>query len=126
MSKDDESMNRLQLQYLYTVEDYSTFEISVQSGDFSGKSHVCLSGASIHQAIYALSTMDANLKGTCKLQDCDSDDYLQFSFLKLGQLQITGQLGGSINPQYLVFQMQADQTLLREILLAFRSVSPTK
>ncbi len=109
-------MDQIILTHQYTAEDYFTFSVIVNSGEFSGSSNFCLSKATLKDAIVSLNKLYEDLNGTYKINDCDSDDYISFEFLKLGHIEITGQLGGSYNPQHLCFQFVSDQTVLQALI----------
>ena len=103
-------MNQITLEALYAVEEYITFSVSVNSNGFSGNTNFCLSKASLHEAIRALTSMYDSLSGFCAFQDFDSDDYIHCEALPLGHIRFSGQLGGSCNDQFLRFNFTSDQT----------------
>lgn len=112
-------MNQIVLTHQYTVENYFTFSVYVHSGGFSGISNFCLSERSLKDAIISLNKLCESLSGMYQINDCDSNDYILFEFLKLGHIKITGQLGGNYNPQYLCFQFISDQTVLQAVISTF-------
>lgn len=112
-------MDKITLTHQYTIEDYFTFSVFVNSGEFSGFSNFCLSKVALKDAIISLNKLYESLSGTYQINDYDSDDYILFEFLNLGHIKITGQLGGSYNPQYLCFQFISDQTVLQVIISTF-------
>lgn len=115
-------MNYISLDHLYTVDGYLTFFVVVKSGSFSGASNFCLSEAKLRETSLILNDLYKKLSGACQINDYDSDDFISFEFLKLGHLKITGQLGGSYNPQYLRFQFISEQTVLQSIITTFNTV----
>lgn len=115
-------MNSFDFEHLYTVQDYSTFSIKVQSNEFSGISNFCLSKENIKIAVKKLCEMYEKLNGVSEFNDSDSDDFIKFEMEKLGQLSISGQLGGSHNEQYLIFKMISDQTILTKIIKVLSEV----
>jgi len=122
---DDDHMGSLIFEYEYAIGDYITFTKKVISGMFAGTYGFCLSCDSLKEAVLALSEMYKELKGAYQINDYDSDDYVLFEFAKQGHLKISGQVGGSHNQQYLVYQFMSDQTVLNEIILYFRNACST-
>jgi len=113
-------MGSIDFVYECTVQGYTTFTKKVISGSFSGTYGFCLSGNSLDEAINVLSEMYNGLKGTYRINDYDSNDFVLFEFAKLGHLKISGQVGGGHNQQYLVYEFMTDQTVLNEIISCFR------
>ena len=116
-------MESLVFEYLYTVEGYITFTVRVQSGEFSGASSLCMPKSSFQDAISSLNDMYNNLKGTYQINDCDSDDFIQFEFLDLGHIKVSGQVGGSHREQFLNYQFVTDQTVLNSIISDFKRMA---
>ena len=115
-------MESIIFDYRYTVEGYVTFTITVKSGEFSGASNFCISESLLKDTISALSKMYNSLKGKYQMNDYDSDDFMCFEMENLGHMTITGQLGGSYNIPFLKYQIQADQTILGEIISNFKDM----
>ena len=115
-------MGDIVFEYLYTVEGYITFSIKVKVGDFAGASNFCISESFLKNTISDLSEMCKNLKGKYQMNDYDSDDFMCFEMENLGHMTITGQLGGSYNIPFLKYQIQADQTILGEIISNFKDM----
>jgi hypothetical protein len=112
----------VKFEHQYTVEGYLTFTVKVVSGEFSGSSTFCISESSLKEAISILSEMYNKLKGTYRMNDYDSDDFMLFEFQNLGHICISGQVGGSHREQYLRYQYNTDQTILAEIITDFKSM----
>ena len=119
-------MSNIKLEYLYTVQEYVTFHIYVQSGNFSGESNFCMPKKILTEAIVSLSNVHENLKGSYQINDYDSDDYILFKMLKLGHMEITGQVGGSYNDQFLRYQFECDQTDLLCIIQTLKEFTTRK
>ena len=115
-------MNSIIFEYQYIVEDYITFKVRVVSGEFSGTSNFCILESSLRTAIASLSEMYNTLKGFCRMNDFDSDDFISFKMNSLGHMTITGQLGGSYNIPFLKYENHADQTILLDIISNFKSM----
>lgn len=109
-------MDSITFIHQYTVENYFSFSVAVKSGAFSGSSSFCLSEIMLKDAVTSLNKLYENLSGTYQINDYDSDDYVFFEFLNLGHVLVSGQLGGSYNPQHLCFQFISDQTALLEVI----------
>jgi hypothetical protein len=122
LNKVGDDMEKMTFAHQYTVEGYITFTISVVSRGFSGVSSFCISESSLKEAIYTLSEMYNNLKGSYQMNDYDSDDFISFEFQNLGHIGISGQVGGSHREQYLKYQFMTDQTVLTEIISDFKSM----
>ena len=55
--------NKLELEYLYTVEDYITYIVKVTSNGFSGASNFCISKELLRDTVSDLSKMYKDLEG---------------------------------------------------------------
>lgn len=109
------------LEYLYTVEDYITLSIRVKSGEFSGQSNFCISKERINLIIEKLREMQENLLGSITLDDYDSDAHIIFKVSGLGQLVITGQIGGSHEEHTMKFKFVSDQYIIHGLINTFIS-----
>lgn len=115
-------MDNIEFEYLYSVEKYTTFNVTVKSGNFSGRSGFCVSEAALQESVESLNAIYERLSGAYTLTDYDSDDYILFEFQHLGHLVIAGQLGGSYSEQFLKFKMNSDQTLLQQIIVQLKQM----
>lgn len=113
-------MYSIQLEYQYTVQGYVTFSVYVHSQGFSGISNFCLSEEAIHTAIVSLTDIYEKLHGEYEIRDSESDDYILIKSLSYGHFSVFGQLGGSYNSQYLKYELQIDQTDLKQIIESFQ------
>ena len=107
---------KLNIEHLYTVEDYFTFNIKVKSEEFSGASNFCMSRESIVSIIENLSKMYEELKGYCEIKDYDSDANVKIEMDKYGHLYVFGQIGGSHEEHFMKFKFNADQTFLNTLI----------
>lgn len=114
--------NQIDFEHLYTVEGYSTFRVVVVSGQFSGTSNFCVSNEKLSLVINNLTKIYEEFKGTCEMQDFDSDGFITFEITSIGHVIIKGQIGGSHEDQYLRFNMRTDQTILSKIISDIKSV----
>jgi len=115
-------MGKINFVHEYTVEGYITFSIKIISGEFSGTSSFCLSKSTLLNAILALGEMYNQLEGAYQINNYDNDDFILFEFAKHGHLNISGQVGGSHNQQFLVYNFMTDQTALHEVISTFHKV----
>ena len=115
-------MDKISFEHQFTVEGYLTFSVRVISGDFSGSANFCISEIALKEVISALSEVYNCLKGTCQMNDYDSDDFNLFETEKLGHIIVTGQIGGSHRRQYLNYQFITEQTVLAEIISDFKNM----
>ncbi|MHB1453779.1 MAG: WapI family immunity protein, partial [Saccharofermentanales bacterium] len=109
----DNKLNLLNFTHQFTVEGYITFLIQVKSGSFSGESSFCISAEILKNSIFVLEEIYNLLTGSCTINDYDSDDFITFEMQKNGHMIVRGQVGGSHNSQYLIYELQSDQTLLK-------------
>ena len=116
-------MGTIQLDFIRKTGYYISFAVSVCSGYFSGRSVFCMTQASISSAIAALSFLNRELSGEYTVYDGDSNDYIRICFKKYGRLQISGQLGGSYNEEYLVSSFESDQTGLTALIESMRKLA---
>jgi len=116
-------MGCITFEYQYMVDEYIVFNKTIVSGEFSGSSTFCLSKDSLKEAILSLDEMNSRLSGTYQINDYDSNDFVLFEFLKHGHVKISGQVGGTHNRQYLVYEFSTDQTLLGEVILSLSHLS---
>jgi hypothetical protein len=114
--------NEIIFEYLYTVDNYVTFNLKIKSGDFAGSSNFCISKEKIVSIVETLSNMNKDLTGSCELRDYDSDAYIKIEMLKLGHLCIYGQIGGSHQDQFLKFKLTSDQTILNNFIYVFKKI----
>ena len=113
-------MDEITFEYLYTVEGYITFIVTVKAGAFSGASGFCIAESWLKNAIFFLSDMYRTLNGSYQMDDYDSDDFMCFEMETLGHMKVTGQVGGSHNTKFLNYECRADQTMLAEIIASFK------
>jgi hypothetical protein len=117
----DADGKKLIIEHLYTVEDYFTFNIKVQSGEFIGASHFCISKENILSIVEVLSKMYETLSGCCEINDNDSDAHINLEIDKLGHIHMTGQIGGSHEEHSMKFKYSTDQTALSALIQNLKS-----
>ena len=106
----------LHVEYLYSVEGYTTFYVQVKSGVFVGETNFCIPESNLNKIIKELSIMYNALEGGCIIEDNDSDSVLNFHLDKLGLLVVQGQVGGSHEKHYMKFEYYTDQTILKPLI----------
>lgn len=98
------------------MENYFTFKIFIKSNLFSGRNIFSLSKENLIQYIKSLEKLLLELDGELKIEDLDSDDFINIKFIdKIGHIKVQGQLGGSFNEQYVIFCFYSDQTFLQNL-----------
>ena len=109
-------MKSISFEYIETKQGYITFNKAVVSGEFSGSSNFCLSIDALSDAIIYINKIYVELNGEFQINDYDSNDFILFKVEKYGHVKISGQVGGTHRKQYLVYEMDTDQTFLKEII----------
>src|SRR5687767_9661467 len=75
----------------YLVEMNFTFDLTIRSNDFSGKSHFCVRRDEIDTFCNDLMKMHSSLTGSSQLNDNDSDSLINFTIHENGHLVVSGQ-----------------------------------
>jgi len=114
--------NQLIVDHLYTVHGYSTFNVKVKSGEFTGASNFCIPRERILSITETLSEMHKELKGRCEINDSDSDAYIVMEMDKLGHMYVCGQIGGSHEEHVLKFKYPTDQTVLVDLIRILKTL----
>jgi hypothetical protein len=107
------------VKHLYTVEDYLTFNIQVKSGEFAGQSNFCVSKEKVGEIIQSLEEANKKLLGRSEIDDYDSDAHLVIEATRLGQVVVSGQIGGSHGEHSMRFKFTSDQTILERLINLF-------
>lgn len=118
----NEESKQVVLQAKYLVQQHYTFFIKVISGEFRGKSHFCLSVKEIRRLIMDLGEMRKNLDGTTKIRDYDSDSFLEFLMFDHGHLEVSGQVGSSVDDHFMTFQFTTDQTAIQSFIVGLQGI----
>lgn len=114
--------NYIEFNNIYSIDGYSTYNVTVVAGFFSGCCTFCIHHNDINEHIIKINNMITTLSGKLKIFDCESDAYLEFYFVNQQNFYVIGQVGGSHEDNVLKFKLKADQTLLlklRENLLDY-------
>ncbi len=107
---------KFNIAYTDTENDYFHLMIQVQSGMFSGASEFCISRKIIIEIVETLKNMHKTLKGSCKINDFDSDGYIMIEMQNLGHVCISGQMGGTHQDHYMKFKFITDQGMLPNLI----------
>ena len=91
-------------------------KVSVKVKDFSGEFTYCIEDENLQKYTALLEIFDLEESGQFKLEDMDSDSHIIFEKTKHGHMNIMGRLGSTFRNNYLVFEMSADQTVIRGLI----------
>ncbi|MCB0371941.1 MAG: hypothetical protein KDD31_02905 [Muricauda sp.] len=103
----------------YLVYVNFTFDLTVVSDGFSGISHFCARRDQLEKMCFELTKMHLKLSGKTKLEDNDSDAYVEFEMESNGKLNVVGQVGGTHEEHFLKFKFQTDQTCIPHFVKDF-------
>ena len=90
--------------------------VQVRVKDFSGKFAFCMEESDLNDYVNSLEELDRAEQGGFRFSDMDSDSFILFEKTKLGHMKISGQLGMAFRNNYLVFEMDADQTVIADLI----------
>lgn len=113
---------KLAIEYLYCVENHYTMTFKVKSKGFSGESNFCIPKDTLTGVLNKLKSMSQNLSGSVQIRDIDSDALINLEMMKLGKLEVSGQIGGSHEDHYMQFKFKSDQTLLISFVRFIKSI----
>lgn len=102
--KDVDSSSKLSFATRYLVQVNFTFDLSVKSDMFSGIAHFCVRKDEIESLCDELNNMTKNFNGTFRLQDYDSDGYIEFTISSTKTIDIYGQLGGTHEDNFMHYK----------------------
>lgn len=116
----------------YLVQINFTFDLTVLSNGFGGTAHFCVRREQLEKMCVDLTSMHLRLSRTTKLEDNDSDAFVEFQIEPNGQLNVIGQIGGTHEDHFVKFKFQTDQTCIPRFvqdfnfLLKYEEGYPTK
>ncbi|MEZ5059208.1 MAG: hypothetical protein R2879_19405 [Saprospiraceae bacterium] len=113
---------RLSFATRYLVQITFTFDLAVLSDGFSGTAHFCVRREQLERMCADLTNMHLKLSGTTKLDDNDSDGFIEFEIEPNGRLNVSGQIGGSQEDNFVKFKFQTDQTCIPPFVQDFKSL----
>ena len=100
---------------IYKLEN-SELMVQVKVKDFSGQFAYCIEDSNLKDYISSLEELDKSEQGEFRFSDMDSDSFICFEKTKLGHMKISGQLGMTFRNNYLTFEMDADQTVITNLI----------
>ena len=95
---------------------YIPFGIRIKLKDFEGKFEYHIESERLKQDISSLSNIYLTLNGEYILHDMESDSFLKFLMINNGKMIFNGRLGSTHQPNYLTFEIEADQTFLKNMI----------
>lgn len=113
---------RLAFAVRHLVQINFTFDVIVLSGDFHGTSHFCVRREQIKEMCENLRAMHVKLSGLTKLEDEDSDAFVEFEIEPNGRLTVRGQVGGTHEDHFMKFKFQTDQTSIPAFVQDFNTL----
>ena len=117
--KTNTETERLSFATRYLVQINFTFDLKVLSDGFSGSSHFCVRRDQLEKMCADLTNMHLVLSGTTMLDDNDSDGFVEFKIELNGQLNVSGQVGGTHEDHFVKFKFQTDQTCIPQFVQDF-------
>ena len=93
-----------------------TLLVQVKVKDFSGQFCYCIEDENLADYVQYLKQLDESEQGEFKFDDMDSDSFIHFEKTKVGHIKISGQLGMTFRNNYLIFEMDADQTVITNLI----------
>jgi hypothetical protein len=103
-----DSTNRLSFATRYLVQVNFTFDLTVKSDSFSGTAHFCVRKDEIESLCNELNKMTKSFNGACRLQDNDSDGFIEFAIGSTRKVGIYGQLGGTHEDNFMQYKFTSD------------------
>lgn len=113
---------RLSFATRYLVQINFTFDLTVLSDGFAGTSHFCVRKDQIEMMCNDLIGMHSKLHGNTRLEDNDSDAFVEFEIEAYGRLNVCGQVGGTHEEHFVKFKFQTDQTCIIDFVNDFMSL----
>ena len=100
---------------IYKLEN-GELMVQVNVKDFSGQFAYCIEDSNLKDYISSLEELDKSEQGEFRFSDMDSDSFIYFEKTKFGHMKISGQLGMTFRNNYLMFEMDADQTVITNLI----------
>lgn len=98
----------LSLNTRHLVQISFTFDLSVSVNSYNGQSHFCVRKDQLKQLVNELSKLNSNPLVNAKLEDNDSDAYLNFKGNSVNSVLIEGQVGGTHEECFLKFAFETN------------------
>ena len=106
----------------YLVEINFTFDLTVLADGFAGTSHFCVRRDQLEKMCSDLTNMHLTLSGTTILNDNDSDGFVEFEIMLNGRLNVSGQVGGTHEDNFVKFKFKTDQTCIPDFVQDFKNL----
>jgi len=97
-----------------------TFDVTALSNRFCGTSHFCVRNDQLEKMCTDLGNMQTRLSGTTRLDDNESDAFIEFVIESRGRLNVIGQIGGTHEDNFMKFQFHTDQTAITQFVQGFK------
>ena len=120
--KTNTETERLSFTTRYLVYINFTFDLTVLSDNFYGTSHFCVTRDELEKMCSDLTNMHLKISGKTKLDDNDSDGFVEFEMEPNGRLNVSGQVGGTHEDHFVKFKFQTDQTCIPPFVEDFKSL----
>lgn len=117
---------RLSFATRYLVQINFTFDLTVLSDGFSGTSHFCVRREQLERMCAELTKMHLELSGTTKLEDNDSNAFVEFEIVSTGWLNVLGQVGGTHEDHFVKFRFRTDQSCIPIFVQDFKFLLDNK
>ena len=106
----------------YDHGNYRSYYLFVAVGNFAGEGGFTLKRSTVHQHIKTIDSMLQTQSGKLRIDDGDSDDFLEFEFTNSMNPHdfVRGKLGGYNTFPVISFEFEADQTILSELKKALK------
>jgi hypothetical protein len=95
---------RLSFAARYLVQVNFTFDLTVSSKGFGGTSPFCVRRDQLERLCIDLRKMHTDLEGSSRIDDNDSDAFIELSIKPNGRLTVAGQVGGTHVDHFLRFK----------------------
>lgn len=106
VAKGTNSLDELIFATRYLVQVNFTFDLSVSTDSFKGTTHFCVRKDQIESFCKNLLNLGQII--STRIDDNDSDGFVEFLKTKEGEINIKGQVGGTHDANYLNFEFQTD------------------
>jgi len=106
--KSTDLKDRLSFATRYLVQINFTFDLAIKSDMFFGTAHFCIRKDEIEKLCGDLRQMMITLQGMTRLEDNDSDAFVEFAINNFGRIFISGQIGASYEDNFMQYKFSTD------------------